>query len=549
MNLDRLLLKARTAKQTSVNVARLFTVAARENAATENQLLVRRKKLSDLRISTLLAARQAVADKESEGDNKVKQLMGGLGVAALARRLRGKPTAPRRLPGRPGRAPRIGRLGGIANVAFTGLDFAMRKGAGQTNLQAGVGAAGGLLGGLGGMKAGAAAGGAVGALFGGVGAVPGALIGGLLGSIGGSMLGSDLADRATGVTGRLQQEEQRTRIMITKTPFGGALDTFDSALDKLEKVDFTCPILPEMRRPGGEEGTPVVPPAPKPPTKPNPVTKFFTDLVTTERLQQLMEQDATGDFLSSINVDPAFQPLIESLIGAAVLAITKGRGGVKPPMVKPPMVRPPVVRPLVRPPAPTAAQVASKTPKKPVIVKKPVKIRQPGEQPSGPRLVEEALRKKATRELIGGKNIKKMQGEVAAQEIARFTKTLRTFTKGDIKAYMREYGDLLLKQKDGVNRLRAIFNEYNRRGMEVPAKLQRFIDRGGVPEPVKTSPKGPQASAEEPGGGSDMIAMVQQEPEMMPPAPDAGGTTTIIQKSNDADVARYMMGVLAEATA
>lgn len=478
MNLDRLLLKARTAKQTSVNVARLFNVAARENAATENQLLVRRKKLSNFRISTLFAARQAVAAKESDGDNKVKQLMGGLGVAALARKLRGKPTAPRSLPGRPGRVPRIGRLGGIANVAFTGLDFAMRKGAGQTNLQAGAGAAGGLLGGLGGMKAGAAAGGAVGALFGGVGAVPGALIGGLLGSIGGSMLGSDLADRATGVTGRLQQEEQRTRIMITKTPFGGALDTFDSALDKLEKVDFTCPILPEMSRPRGEEGTPGVLPVPKPPTKPNPVTKIIPDLVMTERLQELLEQDATGDFLSNLNVDPKLQPLVEALIGAAVIGITRGKGRVKPPMAKPSVIRPPALKP------PTVVQVAPKTPKK------PVKIR----QPTGENLVEQALRKRATRELVGGRNIKKIQ-------------------------------------------------------MEVPGKLQRFVDRGGVPELVKTSPKGPQASAEESGGGSDMIAVVQQEPEMMPPAPGGGGTTTIIEKSNDVDVARYIMGVLAEATA
>ena len=74
---------------------------------------------------------------------------------------------------------------------MAGFEFAGRKGAGQSNLQAGVGTAAGVGGGL----AGAAKGAAVGAMFGPVGAI----IGGVVGGIGGSMLGGAVADQVTGV--------------------------------------------------------------------------------------------------------------------------------------------------------------------------------------------------------------------------------------------------------------------------------------------------------------------------------------------------------------
>ena len=80
--------------------------------------------------------------------------------------------------------------GGIFSAVMAGFEFAGRKGAGQTNLQAGVGTAASVGGGL----AGAAKGAAVGAMFGPI----GALIGGVIGGVGGSMLASGVADQVTG---------------------------------------------------------------------------------------------------------------------------------------------------------------------------------------------------------------------------------------------------------------------------------------------------------------------------------------------------------------
>jgi murein DD-endopeptidase MepM/ murein hydrolase activator NlpD len=140
-------------------------------------------------------------------------------------------------------APR-GRLGGIAgplNIAFAGLDFMGRKGEGQSNLQAGVGAAGGALGGLAGAEAGAAAGAAIGALFGGVGAVPGAIIGGLIGGFGGGQLGGNLADKFTGadkIDERLKAQEtkQREAASASNVTFASITDKFDKVVSKFEKI-------------------------------------------------------------------------------------------------------------------------------------------------------------------------------------------------------------------------------------------------------------------------------------------------------------------------
>ena len=104
-----------------------------------------------------------------------------------------------------------------------------RKGAGQTNLEAGVGTAGSTAGGLTGAyaggKAGAAAGAFIGAFFGGVGAGPGAVIGGviggLLGGFGGATLGGAAADKVTGAKGyqeggRVRRKKVRRGIDIRK---------------------------------------------------------------------------------------------------------------------------------------------------------------------------------------------------------------------------------------------------------------------------------------------------------------------------------------------
>ena len=81
--------------------------------------------------------------------------------------------------------------GGVLSAVMAGFEFAGRKGAGQTNLQAGVGTAASVGGGL----AGAAKGAAVGAVLGPI----GALVGGVIGGVAGSMLDlSGVADQVTG---------------------------------------------------------------------------------------------------------------------------------------------------------------------------------------------------------------------------------------------------------------------------------------------------------------------------------------------------------------
>lgn len=100
-----------------------------------------------------------------------------------------------------------GKALGLAAVPLAaGLDYFDRKDKGQTNMQAGVGAAGGvagmLAGGAAGAEGGALIGGGIGAMFGGVGAAPGAAIGGVVGGVGGAIAGSGvggwIADKFTG---------------------------------------------------------------------------------------------------------------------------------------------------------------------------------------------------------------------------------------------------------------------------------------------------------------------------------------------------------------
>jgi len=103
--------------------------------------------------------------------------------------------------------PKVRGYGGALQAAFAAMEFVDRKNQGQTNAQAGLGAAGSTLGGsigwMAGAKAGALIGGGIGALFGGVGAAPGAavgaIIGGLAGGFGGASLGGKFADDLSGV--------------------------------------------------------------------------------------------------------------------------------------------------------------------------------------------------------------------------------------------------------------------------------------------------------------------------------------------------------------
>jgi hypothetical protein len=256
--IDKLLGSALKLKRTSLALTNSFGRNSVVNNRDQRKILEQRKKNQQERLKTFRSAIDAVKQKEQDSGNKTNALLGGLGLSALVGggalgRMRGaKPMVPGGKPRsvrvptgglrRPGVLPkgRVSGIGGPLNVAFAGVDFAMRKGSGQTNLQAGAGAGAGLLGGLGGMKAGAVAGGAIGAMFGGVGAIPGAAIGGVLGSLLGGSLASGVADSITGADARRIEETKRSGMMLAKTPFGTGLDSFERALGKLEKLNTLC---------------------------------------------------------------------------------------------------------------------------------------------------------------------------------------------------------------------------------------------------------------------------------------------------------------------
>jgi len=192
---------------------------------------------------------------------------GGLGI--LSRKIR-RPTTPTKLLKVPqgtslsrlGRVGRIGRLAKPLAVVGAGLDFVGRKAEGQTNTQAGVGAAGGFAGGLAGAKIGAS----IGTLAGPVGTI----IGGAGGAIIGSLAGGRIGDLFTGANRRRQFEEERVQIRTSETLFSESLDDFDRVLDKLEKLspNLTLKSLTDdkkIRKFDLDDFTP--PPPPPPPTK------------------------------------------------------------------------------------------------------------------------------------------------------------------------------------------------------------------------------------------------------------------------------------------
>ena len=203
--------------------------------------------------------------KEKEGGGGALNGLLGLGGAAagggLLRSLRSRFTKPK-LPkgGKPankivptkglrgGGKPslrgglRMGKFNAVATTALTGVDYGLRLSEGQTQTQAVSGAlsttAGGLAGFAAGAKGGALLGGTIGAFFGGAGAIPGAAIGGFLGgvagSFGGATLGAGISDKITGADQRRKVEEKTQRISQVKTKFGGAIQEFDSALDRFD---------------------------------------------------------------------------------------------------------------------------------------------------------------------------------------------------------------------------------------------------------------------------------------------------------------------------
>ena len=131
------------------------------------------------------------------------------------------------------------RLNSLLTVAFTGYDIIDRKSQGQSNLQATTGA----LATSGGAIAGGAAGAKLGALIGtfivpGAGTIIGGTLGGILGSFIGASAGAGIADSITGADEqkRRQLQVNKFRLQQGSTIFSKSLDTFDSVLDKFERL-------------------------------------------------------------------------------------------------------------------------------------------------------------------------------------------------------------------------------------------------------------------------------------------------------------------------
>ena len=254
MNLESLLNRRPTLLESTTRLTSLVLKSNRQEIEAKSLLLEKRKETSKQRIKTF---RNIQADANRK-DNTNSLLSGGLATGGALSLLGGKKTAnnirPFRRPIKPGRLSGLSRISKgsvITNTLFAGLDFANRKSAGQTNLQAGLGAGGGAAGGI----AGAAIGQAL---------IPIPLVGALIGGFVGANIGSGLADRASGVTGgnfrRLQLERESVR-QSQRTEFTEGLDRFDSALDKFKKYDddLTAFILRSTGNDNDQAFLPVIP--------------------------------------------------------------------------------------------------------------------------------------------------------------------------------------------------------------------------------------------------------------------------------------------------
>ncbi len=254
----------------SLFVSRSFSSAITVERSLEKKSLDLKRKIVEARGRTLRTI--GSRDKDSQTTGGIGGALGLLGLG-ISRKLF-RPRVPK-TPGsllrlqrgatisRAGQLGRVGRLARPLAIVGTGLDFIGRRAEGQTNVQAGVGAAGGLAGSLAGAKYGAILGTAVAGPIGtAVGGVGGAIIGGLA--------GGRIADLFTGANRRRQFEEERTLIRTQRTLYADALDDFDKVLDKLEGL---APVL-VLKRDDDDE----LPPRdsrPRDPIVPKPKTPFF----------------------------------------------------------------------------------------------------------------------------------------------------------------------------------------------------------------------------------------------------------------------------------
>ena len=269
----------------------------------EKKSLDLKKKIVEARGRTLRAI--GSRDKDSQRSGGIGGALGSILGLNLTRRLF-RPRVPK-TPGsllrlqrgatvsRAGQLGRVGRLARPLAIVGTGLDFIGRRAEGQTNVQAGVGAAGGLAGSLAGAKYGAILGTAVGGPI-------GTAIGGVGGAIIGGLAGGRIADLFTGANRRRQFEEERTIARTQRTIFADALDDFDEVLDKLEGL---APAL-VLRRDDDDE-LPARDSRPRVPTPP--------PLSRGQKIRKFLDQPAVRI--------PASIALVAGLV--AFTAITRGK--------------------------------------------------------------------------------------------------------------------------------------------------------------------------------------------------------------------------------
>lgn len=506
MKFERLAEAATANKKGSVNLAKLFARATTVSKDIAVKTLRSRTELLETRKKTYNAIRQN--NKEQEGNNNILgTLLGTLGIGKLAQGLRGARKAPMvsmrpgRVPTVPGRVPRIGRLGGPLNVAFSGLDFMQRRGAGQTNLQAGLGAAGGLAGGLAGMKAGAALGTLV---------APGlgTLIGGALGGALGGIIGGNVADRATGVNvggeaeidRRLQEEERRTALLVTKTQFGGALDTFDTVLDKLAQFrGGICECAALGRRPEEKEIE-----------YPKDRLREAFGLGFREGMSKGRSEGKVTGFATGISV--------AVVAGMLYLRFGKGAGSKLFQVGK--------VSDLVKTkPAPSATPVIPKVKPAPTPPAAALRIQE---------RINQAVNQSRARVYQSTKNIKKLQGEETAFKIARITEQFKGRSNAEFSKWLKKNGDRILKGENGNEALKAIFNELRRRGMEVPPKLERFVlKKAGAGDtkpvaPVKGNLQSSVRNTSGSGGGGETVLIASEPDTIIKPVAVGGGGGGIV---------------------
>ena len=230
MNIASLLNRRPALLESTTRLTSLVLKNNRQEIQSKSLLLKKRRDISKERIKAFARVQADVNLR----DNTNTLISGGLAAGGGLSLLRGRKTAnnirPFKRPINPGKLGGLSRISKgsvITNTLFAGLDFANRKSAGQTNLQAGLGAGGGAAGGI----AGAAIGQAL---------IPIPVLGAIIGGFVGANIGSGLADRASGVTGsnfrRLQLERESIR-QSERTEFTEGLDKFDSALDKFKDYD------------------------------------------------------------------------------------------------------------------------------------------------------------------------------------------------------------------------------------------------------------------------------------------------------------------------